>query len=120
MALNVPPGRFLPTGHARPGGRPSRVLTPFVILVPPGAPDPHSVDHSDAEPRAMVRGSDMGSPKDLHAPVTLVQDGKRPAFPVTLVPQGEADAALTRLRAGRGRREGYRSGKFRHQEYRSR
>ncbi len=47
-----------------------------------------------------VRGSYVGSPKELRELVKLAQDGTLPAIPVTEVPQRDANAALMRLRAG--------------------
>ncbi|MDE2008331.1 MAG: zinc-binding dehydrogenase, partial [Rhodospirillales bacterium] len=47
-----------------------------------------------------VRGSYVGSPKELRELVKLAQDGKLPKIPVATVPQSQANDALMRLRAG--------------------
>ena len=47
-----------------------------------------------------VRGSYVGSPKELRELVTLAQNGKLPKIPVATVPQSQANDALMRLRAG--------------------
>lgn len=48
-----------------------------------------------------VRGSYVGSVKELRELVRLAQDGSLEALPVATVPQSQADAALMRLRDGK-------------------
>ncbi len=47
-----------------------------------------------------VRGSYVGSPKELRELVKLAQDGALPAIPITTVPQSQANDALMRLKSG--------------------
>jgi alcohol dehydrogenase, propanol-preferring len=47
-----------------------------------------------------VRGSYVGSAKELRELVKLAQDGALPPIPIATVPQNQANDALMRLRAG--------------------
>jgi alcohol dehydrogenase/propanol-preferring alcohol dehydrogenase len=48
-----------------------------------------------------VRGSYVGSPKELRELVTLAQGGRLAPIPITREPLRNADSALNRLREGK-------------------